>query len=79
MGVTVSPIESGLRVKWDPVGDIDIAGYRVYYGEAQDALTEFLDAGASTSVDIRGLINGKTYYRAVSAYDEGGLKELSQM
>jgi hypothetical protein len=62
-------------LQWDPSTDPDVAGYKVYYCssiEYQENIWENLDVGNSTSCVISGLVEGETYYFAVTAYDERG-------
>jgi len=61
-----------LSVVWDPSGDSDVTGYKVYYGTQSGTYTEVVDAGNNTSCTIPDLVVGATYYFAVTAYDSYG-------
>lgn len=49
-------------------------GYRVYYGVASGAYTKMLDVTNATNITIPGLMEGSTYYFAVTAYNIFGLE-----
>ena len=51
-----------------------MVGYRVYYGVASRTYTNMVDVGAATNVTISGLVEGKTYYFAATAYNILGLE-----
>ena len=61
--------EGSLTVKWDPNTESDLAGYRIYYGEASGSYSRQIDVGNVTEYRITHLIEGKTYYIALTAYD----------
>jgi hypothetical protein len=61
-----------LSLTWDPSGDSDVAGYKVYYGTQSGTYTEVIDAGNSTTCTIPDLAVGTTYYIAATAYDSYG-------
>ena len=50
----------------------DLAGYKVYYGLASGNYTGTIDAGNVTTCRIDNLVEGLTYYFAVTAYDTSG-------
>ncbi len=61
--------EGSLIVKWDPNTETDLAGYRVYYGEASGSYSRQIDVGNVTEYQIKHLVEGRTYYIALTAYD----------
>ena len=61
-----------LTLEWDPNIDKDLAGYIVYYGTTSRDYQYDVDIGDETSVTISGLVHGKKYYFAVTAYDIDG-------
>ena len=61
-----------LTLEWDPNVDRDLAGYIIYYGTASRNYQYDVDLGDRTSCTISGLVEGKQYYFAVTAYDEEG-------
>lgn len=46
-----------------------VSGYKVYQGTAKGAYTDSVDVGNQTSYTLSNLVNGSTYYFAVTAYD----------
>ena len=69
---TIAKAVSSVALEWSPNTDPSVAGYNVYYGGASQNYTNIIDAGASTEADIGGLVEGQTYYFAVTAYDDFG-------
>jgi len=63
---TVSPNTAVLT--WGTVEDLDLAGYRVYYGTAPLTYTQSLDVGNDTICTVTGLSSGTRYYFAATAY-----------
>jgi len=53
---------------WDAVNDAD--SYKIYYGTESGIYGHSENIGADTEVIVAGLINGNTYYFAVTAIDE---------
>ncbi len=67
-----------VTLSWDPPTTnadgtplTDLAGYKVYYGNASGNYTSNLDVGNVTTYTVTGLQPG-TYYFAVTAYDTSG-------
>jgi hypothetical protein len=67
---------AAVRLTWESNMESDLAGYRVYYGTSSHSYTDTKDVGLSTTTDINGVINGTTYYFAISAYDTSGNESL---
>ena len=63
-----------VTLAWDPSPDTNVVGYNVYYGVASRTYTNAVDVGNATSVNIPGLVEGRTYFFAVTAYIAGGLE-----
>jgi Fibronectin type III domain len=59
---------------WAPNPEPDIAGYRIHYGAASRLYTQVIDTGNATTATIGGLVDGTTYYFALSAYNTVGLE-----
>jgi hypothetical protein len=57
---------------WDPVGGV--AGYKLYQGGATRVYTNSINAGNATQTRVSGLIVGKTYYFAATAYNSSGVE-----
>jgi hypothetical protein len=49
-------------------------GYKVYYGVASRTYTNIVDVGDVTNTTISGLVEGTTYYFAVTAYNILGME-----
>jgi len=65
---------SSTPLEWNPNTDPSVAGYNVYYGGTSRTYTNVINAGNSTNVMVDGLVEGKTYYFAVTAYTFGGIE-----
>ncbi|MBI4684808.1 MAG: PKD domain-containing protein [Nitrospirae bacterium] len=50
----------------------DLVGYRIYYGISSGAYTKAIDVGNVTTSVINNLIDGMTYYFAITAYNTIG-------
>ncbi|MBW2122995.1 MAG: cadherin-like domain-containing protein [Deltaproteobacteria bacterium] len=57
---------------WNPNTEPDLAGYRVYYGNATRNYTSMVDVAHQTTCILSGLEEGRTYYVAATAYDVSG-------
>jgi hypothetical protein len=62
-------IASSLHVTWNANTDLDLAGYRVYYGTQSNIYGTPVPIVGATGYDIPNVQAGSTYYVAVSAYD----------
>jgi hypothetical protein len=72
-----APAPSGkATLDWTAPTDPAVIGYRVYYGTAKGTYMQSpgtgINAGASTSYTVNGLIAGATYYFAVTSFDSAG-------
>jgi Fibronectin type III domain len=65
---------SGTSLEWNPNTDPSIAGYNVYYGNASRSYTNVMNVGSSTNAVVGGLVEGQTYYFAVTAYTFDGIE-----
>jgi hypothetical protein len=64
--------QTSVTLGWDPSPDSAIAGYRLYDGAASGTYTNVVAVGRATSATISNLVNGVTYFFAVTAYDTSG-------
>lgn len=59
---------------WNPSPDVNVAGYKIYYGGASRTYTNFVDVGNVTSTVISGLAEGTTYFFAATTYGADGVE-----
>jgi fibronectin type 3 domain-containing protein len=59
-------------LQWSASSDSRVVGYRVYWGTTSRGYQQSLAAGAGTSYLVPNLPSGRTYYFAVTAYDNNG-------
>jgi len=73
-GVRTTTGDESVHIEWYPNGEYDLAGYKVWRGRNSTNFDELLiEASASTTrYTDTDVLNGKTYYYAVSAYDSDG-------
>ena len=63
-------------LSWDANTESDIAGYKMYYGDASGHYTNTIDVGKVTTMQVSNLLNGVTYFFVVTAYNTSGLESL---
>ena len=73
-GVRTTTGDESVHIEWYPNGEYDLAGYRVWRGQNSTNFDELLiEISASTTrYTDTDVLNGRTYYYAVSAYDSDG-------
>ena len=59
---------------WDANPEVDIANYRLSYGTSTGSYPIVIDAGQNLEVSVPNLVEGITYYFAVSAVNTAGLQ-----
>jgi hypothetical protein len=69
---TLAKAVSSASLQWDSNPDPSVVGYNIYYGGASRSYTNVMSVGNSTHASVPGLVEGKTYYFAVTAYDAFG-------
>lgn len=69
-----NPAPSSVTLAWDPSPDPAVTGYRVHYGVVVGQYTNSLAVGNATATTVAGLVNGVTYYFAITAYDASGVQ-----
>ena len=68
MLLTVTAMAGDVTLAWDPNSETDLAGYRLYYGNASRSYSATVPVGNVTTYTITGLPAG-TFYFAVTAYN----------
>ena len=77
VGVMLSFFGAGLAnaaqafVAWDASTQPEVAGYMLHYGTVSGTYVAKIDVGKVTNYTVTGLLDGKTYYVAATAYDLG--------
>src|SRR5437899_10243933 len=65
-----------VTLAWDPNTEPDLAGYKLYYGTSSGTYQFSVDVGNLTNYTRSGLLEGRIYYFAATAYnsslDESG-------
>jgi uncharacterized repeat protein (TIGR02543 family) len=65
-----------VTLAWDPNSETNIAGYKLYYGLAPRTYPNVLDVGNVTTSSIPNLVEGTTYYFAVTAYNNESVESF---
>jgi hypothetical protein len=64
------PVDAAaVSLAWNPNGEPDLAGYKVYVGTLPGIYTQTFDVLRVTTYTVSNLAGGQTYYFAVTAYD----------
>jgi hypothetical protein len=63
---------SALTLAWDPNGEPDLAGYKIYYGTESADYDFVIDVWNTTYFTVTGLASETRYYFALTAYDIWG-------
>src|SRR5262245_2219962 len=58
---------ASVTLVWNASPGTNVAGYNVYYGVASRTYTNKVNVGNVTNTTISGLVEGTTYYFAVTA------------
>jgi hypothetical protein len=67
--IITAPQSGSAQLSWNPSPSPDVVGYKVYIGTAPRQYTSPINVGTDTTHNVVGLLSGKTYYFAVSAYN----------
>ena len=59
---------------WDANPEVDIANYRLSYGTSTGSYPTVIDAGQNLEASVPNLVQGATYYFAVSAVNTAGVQ-----
>jgi len=65
---------ANVSLAWNPSPSANAAGYKLHYGAASGRYTSSLDAGTNTTMTVKGLIPGQTYYFVTDAYNFYGVE-----
>jgi hypothetical protein len=63
---------AAVTLAWDENAEMDVAGYRVYFGTTSRYYTTMISVGNKTTCTVTNLTPGRTYYFAATAYDNNG-------
>ena len=66
-------VDGTVTLAWDPNSEIDLAGYKVYWGSTSGSYGTPVTLGKVTTFTTPKLANG-TWYFAVTAHNTGGLE-----
>ena len=75
LGATAHGAQS-VQLAWAASPEPDVTGYTVYYGGASGDYTNQVTLGNVSGVTIAGLVEGATYYFAVTALDVFGMESI---
>jgi len=64
----------GAMLKWNPNSEINLAGYRVYFGMVSKLYKSFVDVGKATQYALGNLSESTTYFFSVTAYNFDGVE-----
>lgn len=67
---------AAIKLAWDLDAEPAAAGYRVYYGTLSGIYTRTLDVGKKAFATIADLVEGRTYFFAVTAYNAAGVESV---
>jgi hypothetical protein len=63
-----------VELGWDPNSDPDLAGYRLYSGTTSGVYTQQIEVGNATTTLVSNLIDGTTYFFAITAYNTSSVE-----
>jgi hypothetical protein len=63
-----------VALAWDASTASDIAGYRLYAGTTSGVYTQQIDVGNNTSTSVSDLVDGTTYFFAITDYTTSGVE-----
>jgi len=72
VGLSDPGIGTQLQIAWAPNGETDLSHYTVHWGVASGVYTAEQGSGRLTQATIAGLVEGQTYYVAVTATNTSG-------
>jgi hypothetical protein len=78
-GLNIANVGDGtsLRLGWEPNQESDLSGYNIYYGTQSGVYDSLKTAGPAAVADtLAGLVDGTTFYIAISAFDIDGYESF---
>ena len=70
----LSALAGSVTLQWSPSMTSGVASYNVYYGGASGAYTNKVSGITTTNATVTGLVNGVTYYFAVTTFNTSGVE-----
>src|SRR5947207_2689155 len=67
-------LASDVTLAWEADQNPSIAGYRLHSGTSSGVYTQTTELGNTTSTLVSNLIDGKTYFFVVTAYNNGSVE-----
>ena len=65
-----------VKLAWTQSLGPDVIGFKVYYGTATRSYSHAVDVGPSNFCLVSGLLDGKTYYFATTAYNTSRIESV---
>ncbi len=78
-GAQAESISRTISFAWDASPSAGVVGYRVHYGTRSGNYPQHIDVGLATNVEIPNLVEGTTYFFALTAYDAAGIESDASM
>lgn len=75
--VAVDFYDDVLYLRWTRNREINLAGYKIYFGTTPGQYTESLDVGNVDRFLMKDLKDGTTYYIALKAYNLAGIESVA--
>lgn len=72
--VSFDAFAANVRLNWSANSELDISGYKIYYGTSSGNYTSTVNVGNLTTYNVTSLSAGQTYYFVLTAYNSSGLE-----
>jgi sulfur relay (sulfurtransferase) complex TusBCD TusD component (DsrE family) len=72
--ITSVQATGSVTLAWNRSSNTNVAGYNIYYGGASGTYTNEISAGNATNATVSGLVQGTTYYFAVTTCAASGME-----